>query len=524
MSATNSPLQAKVDADNSDHNVDLEDIEGRSYASSKLKKIMAASKFNLYTAKEVTFDAIIEPKLSYFAEDGTSIYENINPIATFELQADNAGDTNKKLYDVPVDDLEARALRIEAFEAVAKRKTMKYDGFDDFDPILIDDESIIATIDCAEISGIPASTSNSLIRGFVKVSLVKSNDDGYRLFFSVAEGSIEISVAEEFKENQKSTGFICCFMHLASPKTGKNFGLSEIKSSMRMDYNSSKLFTAQFCSLPLAPCLIDSMCYRSSANEFHAQAAEEGGGGGNSCDWNCCNVQCTCLVCKCGTCPVCCGFDSSSASKSIKFHAHERFQMGGDKSRFPPIVNSQTEEMDGVEWTINSRNEDNVYIVIHYRSLLDGNSKTCKMRLVKSDDSAEAYLNARTFVSLLGSCRNKMLGSYFAHVAGPNMVVDPVSGAVKLLQYTAAAPSFTQPVKGVSATTAAAGGVSIFGLLLGTAARYNNLHEETGMGPSGNNLLSNLGCSCVRCCGNFGYKCCKQQLILCCCPCCAGCL
>ena len=54
-----------------------------------------------------------------------------------------------------------------------------------------------------------------------------------------------------------------------------------------------------------------------------------------------------------------------------------------------------------VQWDITARNQDSVYVVINYRSLLDQSCHSCKLCLTHEKSSQENYESAKKFVSML---------------------------------------------------------------------------------------------------------------------------
>ena len=126
------------------------------------------------------------------------------------IQVTNSHNT-KEVYTNPVDDPEARVERVKKFLASAETHGHNHDNFDSFDDALTEDERVSCVLDCSYISGMPTQTSDShTVTGKIKVALVESEKYGSRLLFSVAEGSLDISIRDSFFESQVLKSCICC--------------------------------------------------------------------------------------------------------------------------------------------------------------------------------------------------------------------------------------------------------------------------------------------------------------------------
>lgn len=253
----------------------------------------------------------------------------------------------------------------------------------------------------------PSTTEDVVYRGAITVSLIKSKEGGSRIFFAVAECSYMSSYREKFDEYEKAVSCVCCFVPFEMDK-------NKAASSARMEYRSKKLYNSQFFTLPVRPCLVDSVCFRSSVNDFQANttSANAGFDRKEGCP-DCCDIMCSC----CSICsfklPMCCGFTTAEGERHAYFNLREYFIMGQQSSKLDHVVERPTEEIDGTTWSISAANDDNVYVVLHYRSLLDNSNHECKMRLAKADAPNLTYKNAKLFVSHLGFNRNDDRWDYF---------------------------------------------------------------------------------------------------------------
>jgi hypothetical protein len=123
------------------------------------------------------------------------------------IQVSNS-QNQKEVCTMPHDDPEARAERVKKFLAAAETHSHNHGNYDSFDAALTEDEKVTCVLDCSYISGMPSQTTDShTVTGKIKVALVESEKYGSRLLFSVAEGSLDISIRDSFLESQV---FSCC--------------------------------------------------------------------------------------------------------------------------------------------------------------------------------------------------------------------------------------------------------------------------------------------------------------------------
>ncbi|RYG64772.1 hypothetical protein EON64_13300, partial [archaeon] len=80
-----------------------------------------------------------------------------------------------------------------------------------------------------------------------------------------------------------------------------------------------------------------------------------------------------------------------------------------------------------MQWNITAYNEEDIFVLLHYRSLLDNRTRTCTMRMQKSHDIMKDYNLAKEFVSILGYDRNRTLYNMRYWDTNPNLAVDPVA-------------------------------------------------------------------------------------------------
>eukprot|EP01034_Spumella_vulgaris_P033302 gene33302-41096_t len=352
---------------------------------------------------EVSFDLATPTDLRYFDLTGKRRPEQINSAGV--LIAEEFHDDMKiPAHEMMTDDGLARIERIKTFEETAYRKVVEAeDGFDNYEHALQPGEVILYDFDCTEISDFPATTQHINIYGTTRVSLVKSADDEYRLFFSIKEGMKEIYVEESFYQCGSQPTCLCCCVDLEIPCVDQ---FRKIKTSQSAEYECNNYLSSQFFTMPVSSLLVDTVCYRSLDNEYSTNhTGVPGEGKKEDC--------CSCFQ----YCPdnTLCALKQARNVKSVRFQAYERFHLGGDDVKYNPVVNQPTR--DG-SWRVTAVNDDVNYIVVHYRSLLDNKNHSCRMRLTRTDDSSGQFQRAQKFVSILGHNRDKKLAAYFA--AGGN--------------------------------------------------------------------------------------------------------
>lgn len=378
--------------------------------------------------KKVSFDIPTEgvaTKASYYNQDilVAPKYDKLNEIGETQVVGTNTIVNGSKvtvvdLEDKPKDNPEARASRVREFEEAANRRVSPASDFDNFDDCLLPGEKVVCSLKCSLISGLPSTTDDFVISGSIKVSLVTSTatNGGYRLLFSVADGWKEISVFEEFMEMETIGSCVCCFYNIEKDKA--------VLSTSNLKYSTKRTFNTQFATLPVKMCVVDSTCYRSTADEFYALSKSEAqaeSGGIFAC---CLNCYASCMECcakgECCKCcqgessnSVCCGPITSKDTKIIKFEASQSKNLNEEEEAFPPIIGQATSDVDGISWKVSSSNQDYVYVLIHYRSLLDMSYRTCKFRVSQTESPAESFKVAKKFVSTICSEKSQYDSSFF---------------------------------------------------------------------------------------------------------------
>ena len=419
-SASKNPMIEIIGGD--DFDADESEIDNK--VIRKMDQIKESNQFKIRDQASMSFDPIVGPKLTYFSETGDRQPQNLNHIIDVKTSLNCKG--NNKDWTIPVDNVAARDGRLEKFNKKTDDFLNSFEGYDDFLPDLVEGEKLVCTLDCSEISGYPSSTrDDATIEGFIKVSIVEHTTDGLRLFFSVAEGSKDIRLRERFSEHeQESSCIICC---VKIQMNGRDISTSTVTSAMKMEYQHKKMFASQFFTLPVDHTLVDSVAYRSAYNEFEAltQQGQMTLASPKKCCSDC-NIKCTCCNCDCQI-PVCCGLLMSVADRTLSMRGQEHFQYGRDMQKYNKnIYDVETDETNGVTFAITSVNEDYTYVVVHYRSLMDNKNHSCKMRIRKTDNDANDFRNAKKFVSILGSARNKIV-KYPYYETHPSMTFAPMS-------------------------------------------------------------------------------------------------
>ena len=199
------PIQSrfKVEGDN------LTDDDGRKSISSTMKGKLSTSFFQKRHNDNFPFEPIPTESKDLISADGNLSMDEFVKIEA-AIQVTNSHNT-KEVYTNPVDDPEARVERVKKFLASAETHGHNHDNFDSFDDALTEDERVSCVLDCSYISGMPTQTSDShTVTGKIKVALVESEKYGSRLLFSVAEGSLDISIRDSFFESQVLKSCICC--------------------------------------------------------------------------------------------------------------------------------------------------------------------------------------------------------------------------------------------------------------------------------------------------------------------------
>lgn len=385
--------------------------------------------------KKVSFD--IPPKteaekITYYNSDVMTApkYDKINEVGELVIRAQNTSVVSGKTTIVDLDDdqkpqdnPEARIARIKEFEEAANKRIGPANDFDNFNECLIQGEKIVCTLNCSLVSGLPNVTEDSVIAGNIKVSLVGSGvaGEGYRLLFSVADGWKDLTVYEEFEQTESIWSCTCCFYKIEDDMAQSK----KMASSATLKYATKRQLNTQFATLPVKLCVVDSTCYRSTADEFYAVSKSEAEGKDQTicetiaencmiCFSACSNISCCGGSGESAPC-LCCGSSTSKDTKTLKFEAQQNRKLNDEAEAFPPIIGEKAPEIDGLTWTISASNQDYVYVLVHYRSLLDMSYRTCKLKVAQTESPAESYKIAKKFVSIICSEKSQYDASYFAN-------------------------------------------------------------------------------------------------------------
>lgn len=359
------------------------------------------SVFSLRHHSLLVFDPAVdsEAKGTYFGKDGDRDASRINVIGDLTAVSINVNSSGADAMELPVDDKEARIARVELFEQALEKEWGGERPGGDVSSILMDDERVLMSLPCSEISGLPSTTAPfSFVSGRISVALVESPTSGFRLLFTVSEGSRDITVREHFEEMADQNSCVLCFSNIGKCACCHGFG-----SSASFEYSALEVQLDQFFTLPLHCSLVDSSCYQSSQNEFSVAGSKN-----DSQHYGDCCPPCPVCCPPCPTFPVCCALVQQWAYRAIHFTAHEEHKLGSihnnDKDR---VLEEQTsiEDGKGLNFTMSRRSLTEGYVVIHYRNLLDKATHTCKMRV--DLPNKESFQESKRFVSLLTGLRDK---------------------------------------------------------------------------------------------------------------------
>jgi hypothetical protein len=204
-----------------------EDNPGLDNRSNQSKKHTLGTLFEKRHNTTFEYEPLINEVNTLFSANGVVLAEALAKIDA-KCTATTASQGNlRELYKTPVDDPEARIARVKKFVDTAYVKQKPMDGFDDFDCALVDDESVVAVLNCSHISGMPSDTDDSKsVMGKIKVALVKSEVHGSRLLFSVADGSVDISIKDSFLEMQTEKTIICCCVQVCTANKSELYHIS----------------------------------------------------------------------------------------------------------------------------------------------------------------------------------------------------------------------------------------------------------------------------------------------------------
>jgi len=153
------------------------------------------------------------------------------------------------------------------------------------------------------------------------------------------------------------------------------------------DYTTQHTLTSQFFALPIAPCVIDVTAHSHSSKEF-AALAESRKADADECRIPCCNICALCSCCCVSCCTKCEQFDYYSA-----FAGHSVSNTGLETA---PAPRSADPVIKGVQWHVESRGDEGIFLVLHYKHHLSNSLRTCamKLRAGSSFDEAKLFVGA----------------------------------------------------------------------------------------------------------------------------------
>ena len=197
-------------------------IEGDSFVDddgakslSSVKGKLSSSLFQKRHNDNFPYEPIPIEKKDLISVDGILSTDELCKVEAV-IQVTNS-QNQKEVYTIPEDDPEARAERVKKFLASAETHSRNHENYDSFDVALTEDEQVTCVLDCSYISGMPSQTTDThTVTGKIKIALVESEKYGSRLLFSVAEGSLDISIQDSFLESQVLKSCICCCVKVYS--------------------------------------------------------------------------------------------------------------------------------------------------------------------------------------------------------------------------------------------------------------------------------------------------------------------
>lgn len=96
-----------------------------------------------------------------------------------------------------------------------------------------------------------------------------------------------------------------------------------------------------------------------------------------------------------------------TGGKGVFFDASERVQLTASEPEQLEIPTKKSESnnlsipKDDLQWSMFKASNDYVYVVVHYRSLIDNKNHSCKLKLRPTHDLNHSYHDAQKAVSLL---------------------------------------------------------------------------------------------------------------------------
>lgn len=308
-----------------------------------------------------------------------------------------------------LDDVKARSERIQNFHAAAnKATTMELGNNDkDIESILteVTGTSVLVKLQCSEIVGFPAVTTDLKISGLIDVALSIEGEANPKISFFVVKGVVDVSLFEYFSMMERSCCCVCC-----------NYSIGDVS----LDYQQSRNATSQFSTLPIEGTVIDATCYSNEDISFKTKSRTRDlpitvTDCCFSC-FGCCMFCANCKCCDCFTCCDCIPIMDKISNYQVLFRAKDSRLIGVHPDG-PKIGTADVVE-HGIRFDVTKSFEKAVFVVFYYRSPLDNKTHKCTMKLNNGD-----FLNAKRFVNLLGKYRSKCQTQLLEHNA---IEVNPV--------------------------------------------------------------------------------------------------
>lgn len=374
-------------------------------------------------------------RLYFNPHTGAVQTENISEIGATLIGEDSGFNTDeaKKILE------ETRSVRIGKFHEVMDKlvntdeDTMhNFDG-DDSALALEDIDKVLITLNCDTITGIPTGTGMATIEGSVKVALVERtlpDAEGRQqkvasVHFSTGTGEATVSYAEAFNVDASSQNFALCSCCSIGPLYEKKGDVSS-HASYNMHYSASTTRCEQYVVLPVADTIVDAHAMRAVAGHMTAAASSSASKEPvpeepKPCCPPLCGACCSCQICSCQMCKDfffnrnfrcrswcwdellrCYGVKYSDA---IIFEGNDSYAIG--KGGLSDAVKATKTVDEDVKWTVSKSKNDEIFVVMHYRHLLNNSiSKlTMKATVNPGQDATAIYKQCQQFVSLVAKSR-----------------------------------------------------------------------------------------------------------------------
>lgn len=184
-------------------------FEGNEIFGDDVDEKASGSLFQLRHRDKFSFEPLSIELKSIISDNGTVSADELSKTDAICIATNS--DCGREIYKTPQDDPTARIERVRHFLDAAAARAKPHFNYDSFDSVLFDDEKIFCVLNCSHISGLPTQTDDSFtIMGKMKVALVESEKYGSRIIFSVADGSVDVSIQDAFWESQLQKSCICC--------------------------------------------------------------------------------------------------------------------------------------------------------------------------------------------------------------------------------------------------------------------------------------------------------------------------